>query len=143
MTDPIELLTARIKEVYISREIFDMKEQMESADRLNKEISGYVKYKLLINRDMNNIDDIMNIYKNINDENQNQLIWIINEYCILYYKTYNKYGKMIIDEFITAIELLDSDYEIDDIELVNVMAEDRELDRQFEEQYDNEDVDMF
>ena len=140
MTDPVDLLTSKIKEIYISKDIMDLKEQMEAADKLNREILGYLK--MFIDLDffsVTDINDLFYLYSNMEDYEQEYLILRINSYCINYYDSHNKYGKKIIDEFLAALEDNDSDYVIDDEEYARVMNEDMILD-DIEDEIAEEDI---
>ena len=144
MNEEMELLTNRIKEIYLTKNIFEMKEQMEEVDRVNKLLINYIECELQLQScfGINNIDELLFFYKSIDTNSQMIIMLNVNDFYFKYVDEFNLYGKQILESVIEDIEDMDEDYVLDDVELVNTIHEDIILDREWQEYLDNQmDID--
>lgn len=141
MTDPIDLLTDKIKEIYISKNIFDLKEQMEIIDKCESEIINYLDIKFQISMfNVKTLKDLLNFYINTTDNYQSCVIYFLNEFAMDNIHKYTLLGQNIINQLIEDLEELDEDFKIDEVELYNTLQEDVYLDQEWDI-YINEQID--
>lgn len=139
MDEEVDMLTEKIKEIYISKHIIDMKLQMEEVDKINDTLFNYLESKIKIKSifGLTSFEELFPFYKNLSYDNQIIMIVTLNEFYFSNANNFNKFGKSILEDIIEEMEDDDSDYVMDDIELMNQIQEDNYLDQEWDLYIDN------
>lgn len=98
----------KVKEIGITKMIFDKKREMEEIDRINQELIEHISE--LSNWVFNDINALLENYFYIDEDNQANVMYAFNDYCLEKFDSYSDYGRGVLNHISSKLEDNDSDY---------------------------------
>lgn len=125
MNNLYNLLTDKVKEQGLTRQILKQKLEFETLDRINCELFQFIKDET--SWVFSDVNSFIDNYKIIIEHQQIQVLYAFNEYCYKFFDTYNDFGKSVLNKLSEQLEEEDSDYqptEEDEQELILALQDD-------------------
>ena len=145
MSDPnnlFNLLTNRVKEQGITSYIIQQKMEMDTLDKINRELFQFIKDET--NWVFDDLDTFIDTYKILMENQQIRIDYVFNEYCFKFYHSYNDFGKSVLNKLSEQLEEDDSDYqptEEDELIILDDIQDDIDYDNFINVEMDS-DVDI-
>jgi len=106
------LLTDKVKEQGLTRQILQTKLEMETLDKINCELFQYIKDET--NWVFQDVNSFIDNYKILMENQQIRITYAFNEYCFRFFNTYNDFGKSVLNKLAEQLDEEDSDYKPDE-----------------------------